>query len=62
MRRSAPLRKTAVFDKPYVKKSALIGPESLPRQFYKDMKNFSRRDLPIFHHREEALGWLAEDK
>jgi hypothetical protein len=56
------MKETAVFDKPYVKKSALIGTESLPRQFYEDMKNFSRRDLPIFHHREEALSWLAEDK
>ncbi len=55
------IKETAVFDT-FVKKSALIGTASLPRQFYEDMKNFSRRDLPIFHHREEALAWLVEDK
>jgi hypothetical protein len=56
------IKETAVFDKPFVKKSALIGTATLPRQFYEDMKSFSRRDLPIFHHREEALAWLLEDE
>jgi len=37
------MKETAVFDKPFVKKSALIGTDSLPREFYEDMKNFSRR-------------------
>ena len=55
------MKETAVFDKPYVKKSALIGTGSLPRDFYEDMKSFSRRDLPIFRSREEALKWLVED-
>ena len=50
-----------VFDKPYVKKSALIGTGSLPPEFYEDMKNFSRRELPIFTSREEALKWLVDD-
>jgi hypothetical protein len=55
------MKETAVFDKPYVNKSALIGTESLPREFYEDMKSFSRRDLPIFRNREEALKWLVDD-
>ena len=55
------MKETAVFDKPYVKKSALIGTESLPRDFYEDMTRFSRRELPIFKTREEALDWLATD-
>ena len=53
------MKETAVFDKPYVKKSALIGTESLPREFYESMKSFSRRDLPTFSSREEALKWLV---
>ncbi len=53
------MKETAVFDKPYVKKSALIGTESLPRDFYEDMTRFSRRELPIFKTREEALDWLV---
>jgi len=53
------MKETAVFDKPYVKKSALVGTESLPREFYESMKTFSRRELPIFSSREEALKWLV---
>jgi len=55
------MKETAVFDKPFVKISALIGTESLPRDFYEDMTQFSRRELVIFKTREEALDWLATD-
>ena len=55
------VKETAVFDKPYVKKSALIGTEDLPASFYDELKSFSRRDLLIFKTREEALDWLAAD-
>ena len=54
------IKETAVFDKPFVKKSALTGTESLPREFHEQMKSFSRRELPIFSSREEALRWLVE--
>ena len=56
------IKETAVFDKPFVRKSALIGTESLPTHFYEDMKKFSRRELPIFVNREEALAWLVAEK
>ena len=55
------MKETAVFDKPYVKKSALIGTEDLPASFYDELKTFSRRDLLIFKTREDALDWLAVD-
>lgn len=55
------MKETAVFDKPFVKKSALIGTETLPQEFYEQMKSFSRRELPIFASREEALAWLVQD-
>ena len=55
------IQETAVFDKPFVKKSALIGTLSLPREFYDEMKSFSRREFAIFSTREEALQWLAQD-
>ena len=55
------MKETAVFDKPYVKKSALIGTHSLPPDFHESMKTFSRRELPSFINREEALKWLVED-
>jgi len=52
---------TAVFDKPFVKKSALIGTENFPMEFYEELKGFSRRELLIFKTREEALAWLLGD-
>ena len=55
------IKETAVFDKPFVKKSALIGTLSLPREFYDEMKSFSRREFAIFSTREEALQWLGQD-
>ena len=55
------MKEAAVFDKPFIKKSALIGTENLPREFYEGIKSFSRRELPIFKTREEALAWLAAD-
>ncbi len=48
------IKETAVFDKPFVKKSALIGTQSLPKNFYEEMSNYSRRDLRIFTTRDEA--------
>jgi len=51
------MKETAVFDEPFVKKSALIGTESLPRDFYEDTTRFSRRELPIFKTRELWPGW-----
>jgi hypothetical protein len=54
------MKETAVFDKPFAKKSALIGAESLPPDLHDDMTRFSGRVLPIFKTREQALSWLVE--
>ena len=50
-----------VLDRPYLKRSAWVGTEGLPKIFYEHMKNFSQRDLPTFKTREEALEWLVAD-
>lgn len=55
------IKETAVFDKPFVKKSALVGTLSLPREFHDEMESFSRRAFAIFGSREEALKWLVKD-
>ncbi len=55
------IKEVLVFDRPYVKRSAWVGTESLPRVFYENFKAFSRRDFPTFTTREEALEWLARD-
>lgn len=55
------LKETAVFDKPYVKKSALVGTSSLPKYVYEGMKNFSRREWSVFQSRTDAMEWLIEE-
>ncbi|MDQ1386677.1 MAG: hypothetical protein QOF56_131 [Acidobacteriaceae bacterium] len=55
------MKESAVFDKPYIKKSAWVGTEHFPDVFSEDMMDFSRRQFPTFKTREEALTWLAKD-
>jgi hypothetical protein len=55
------MKETAIFDKPYVKKSAVTGTESLPPLFYESLGTFARREFPTFATRELALAWLVKD-
>jgi hypothetical protein len=55
------MKETAVFDKPYVKKSAWTGAQSFPRVFFKELSSFSRREFRMFEKRLEALEWLAKE-
>jgi hypothetical protein len=55
------LKESAVFNKPYIKKSAWIGAEHLPKEFEQNLKDYSRREFPTFKSREEALTWLIAD-
>jgi hypothetical protein len=55
------MKETAVFDKPYVKKSAWTGAQSFPRVFFKELSSFSRREFRMFEKRFEALEWLAKE-
>jgi hypothetical protein len=54
-------KEVLVLDRPYVKKSAWIGAESVPHVYYENFKSFSQRELPTFKSREEALNWLVEE-
>jgi hypothetical protein len=53
-------KQVLVLDRPYVKKSAWVGTESLPHVFYENFKSFSQRDFPTFKTREQAMDWLVE--
>ena len=55
------MKETAVFDKPYIKKTAWVGAENFPQEFSESLSNFSRREFPAFASREEALAWLVRD-
>ena len=55
------MKEGTVFDRPYLKKSAWVGTENLPKVFYEHIKVFSQRELPTFKSREEALQWLVQE-
>jgi len=53
------IKEVLTLDRPYVKRSAWVGTESLPHVFYENFKTFSQRDFPTFKTREEAMDWLV---
>ncbi|HTW57063.1 MAG TPA: hypothetical protein VMD99_02910 [Terriglobales bacterium] len=55
------VKEVLVLDRPYVKKSAWVGAESLPHVFFENFKSFSQRELPTFKSREEAMEWLVAE-
>src|SRR5271168_1230614 len=55
------IKEVLVLDRPYVKRSAWLGTESLPHVFFEHFKSFSQRELPVFKTREEAMAWLVAD-
>ncbi len=55
------MKESAVFDKPFIKRTAWIGADRMPEVFQENLKRFSRRQFPIFKTREEALSWLVKE-
>jgi hypothetical protein len=55
------IKKALAMDRPYVKRSAWVGTETLPKVFYENFKSFSQRDFPRFSTREEAMDWLVKN-
>ena len=55
------MKEVLTLDRPYVKRSAWVGSESLPHIFQEHIKSFSQRDFPAFKTREEAMDWLVEE-
>ena len=55
------VKKTLVFDRPHVKKSALVGTDHVPQVFLEAFHTFARRDFGLFQTREEAMEWLVAE-
>jgi|SRR5215472_18936827 hypothetical protein len=55
------MKEVLVMDRPFVKRSALVGVDSVPHVFYENMKSFSKRELTPFKTREEAMDWLVSE-
>jgi hypothetical protein len=46
-------------DKPYVKAGAILGMSGFQKVVYIGVMAFSKRNIPLFEDKEEALDWLA---
>ncbi|HEY2393196.1 MAG TPA: hypothetical protein VGK22_18620 [Candidatus Angelobacter sp.] len=46
---------------PYVLRAAVVGINGLQRLIYEGVQAFSRRRIPHFETRQEALRWLVQD-
>lgn len=55
------MKEVLVRDRPFVKRSAWVGVDSLPKVYFENMKSFSQRDFAPFKSREEAMDWLVKD-
>jgi hypothetical protein len=55
------VKETAVFDKPYIKKASRIGRGTTLDNVSTEIRDFSRREFPIFSSFQEAVAWLVRD-
>src|SRR5690242_13310824 len=55
------MKEVAVFDRPYVRRAAIVAAERLPEVYHQALKSFSQREFARFHSREEALDWLVRE-
>jgi hypothetical protein len=55
------MKEVAALDRPYVKRSAAVGADSMPHVFLENVKSFSHREIPTFNTREEAMDWLVAE-
>jgi hypothetical protein len=55
------LKSKVAANTPYVRRAAVVGISGLQRLIYEAVKLFTRRNIPLFSTREEALDWLVQD-
>jgi hypothetical protein len=54
------IKEVLTLDRPFVRKTAWVGTESIPHAFLENFHNFSQREIVTFKTREEAMDWLVE--
>jgi len=52
-------KEVLTLDRPFVKKTAWVGAESIPHAFMENFQSFSQREIVTFKTREEAMDWLV---
>ena len=53
------IKEVLTLDRPFVKKTAWVGSESIPHALMESFHTFSQREIVTFKTREEALDWLV---
>lgn len=54
----AVLQSRVAANAPYVQRAAVVGISGLQRLIYEGVQAFSRRRIPCFENRQDALSWL----
>ena len=54
------IKEVLTLDRPFVRKTAWVGTESIPHAFLENFHSFSQREIVTFKTREEAMDWLVE--
>jgi hypothetical protein len=57
----AVLQSKVAANAPYVRRAAVIGINGLQRLIYEGVQAFTKRRIPHFQTREEALNWLVSE-
>ncbi len=52
------IKEVLTLDRPFVKKTAWVGSESIPHAFMENFHSFSQREIATFKTREDAMEWL----
>jgi hypothetical protein len=55
------VKEVLTLDRPFVKKTAWVGTESVPHAFMENFHNFSQREIVPFKTRDEAMDWLVAE-
>ena len=55
------MKEVLTLDRPFVKKTAWVGADKVPKAFMENFHSFSQRDIVTFKTREEAMDWLVEE-
>ena len=55
------IKEVLTLDRPFVKKTAWVGTESIPHAFMENFHTFSQREIATFKTREEAMDWLVKE-
>ena len=58
----AHIKKIAALNRPYIKRSAIVGAQTFPKAVWDGIKAFSVRDFKMFDTRPKALEWLTREE